>query len=333
MPETVRSRFRKVLAGERPEDRLPVVEWATWWDQTIRRWEGEGLPAGMSKSDIKRYFGQDMDYQFWFGQPDNDAPRPAHHGAPRIATMAEYEAALPHLYPEPFRFDGGEWPRAIAEQAAGDAVIWFTVSGFFWWPRTLLGIEGHLFAFYDQPELMHRINRDQVAFIRRCIDAICAVCTPDFMTFGEDMSYNHGPMIGKDLYDEFMAPYYREIVPLLRERGITVIIDSDGGVEPLIPWFEEVGIEGILPLERMAGVDVTRIRAKHPDWRMIGGYDKTVMHLGEDAVRAEFDRLLPAMRTGGFIPSIDHQTPPGVSLAQYREYLALLWEYAGKACG
>ena len=44
-------------------------------------------------------------------------------------------------------------------------------------------------------------------------------------------------------------------------------------------------------------------------------------------MRAEFERLAPLMRTGGFIPSVDHQTPPGVSLDQYRAYLLLLEEY------
>ena len=39
-------------------------------------------------------------------------------------------------------------------------------------------------------------------------------------------------------------------------------------------------------------------------------------------MRAEFERLVPLMKTGGFIPSVDHQTPPGVSLEQYRVYLA-----------
>jgi hypothetical protein len=33
------------------------------------------------------------------------------------------------------------------------------------------------------------------------------------------------------------------------------------------------------------------------------------------------------MKTGGFIPSVDHQTPPGVSLDQYRLYLRLLTQY------
>jgi hypothetical protein len=44
-------------------------------------------------------------------------------------------------------------------------------------------------------------------------------------------------------------------------------------------------------------------------------------------MRAEFERLTPLMKRGGFIPSVDHQTPPGVSLEQYRLFLKLLVEY------
>ena len=44
-------------------------------------------------------------------------------------------------------------------------------------------------------------------------------------------------------------------------------------------------------------------------------------------MRAEFERLVPLMKKGGFIPSVDHQTPPGVSLEEYRVYLRLLEEY------
>ena len=120
--------------------------------------------------------------------------------------------------------------------------------------------------------------------------------------------------------------------PALKERGIHILIDSDGQIEPLIPWFLDCGIEGILPLERMAGVDVNRIREAHPTWKMIGGFDKTVMHLGEERMRQEFERLRPAVKAGYFIPSCDHQTPPGVSLEDYELYVRLLKEYMAEAC-
>jgi uroporphyrinogen-III decarboxylase len=63
---------------------------------------------------------------------------------------------------------------------------------------------------------------------------------------------------------------------------------------------------------------------------MIGHFDKLVMNKGEEAIRAEFERLLPLMKGGGFIPSVDHQTPPEVSMNQYRVYLKLLKEYASR---
>ena len=48
-------------------------------------------------------------------------------------------------------------------------------------------------------------------------------------------------------------------------------------------------------------------------------------------MRAEFERILPVMKQGGYIPSVDHQTPPEVSFKNYKIYLQLLQEYCLKA--
>lgn len=61
------------------------------------------------------------------------------------------------------------------------------------------------------------------------------------MTLAEDMSYNLGPMCSREQYDEFLLPYYKELVPLIQARGTKVLIDTDGNVEPLIPWFLDGG--------------------------------------------------------------------------------------------
>ncbi len=206
-------------------------------------------------------------------------------------------------------------------------MVWISMDGFFWFPRTLLGIEGHLYAFYDYPDLIKEMNEDLLAFHLRVLDQFCEICVPDFMTFGEDMSYNHGPMLSKELFDEFMAPYYRRIVPALVERGIVPFVDTDGDVTEPMDWFMEVGVQGFLPLERMAGVDIAELRKRHPEVKMIGAFDKTTMHLGEERMRQEFERLLPVMKQGGYIPSVDHQTPPAVSIEDYRLYVRLLRQY------
>ena len=317
---TNRERFRRVFAFE-PVDRLPIIEWAPWWDKTIARWRGEGLLDELQDAgDIRDYFGQDCHRQYWI------SPQGCRH----VTSRDEYVELKPTLYPQT-AFDR-DIVRAWADrQKTGEMVVWVSLDGPFWFPRKLFGIEEHLYAFYDQPDLMKEMIADLLAFNTRVFDEFCVVCVPDFMTFAEDMSYNHGPMLSKVQFDEFLAPFYRAITPIIRERGTTVLVDTDGDITEPAAWFLEVGCDGLLPLERMAGVDVSGLRRRHPRIRLLGAFDKTVMHLGEARMRQEFERLLPVMRQGGFIPSCDHQTPPEVSLEDYRLYMRLLTEYCESA--
>jgi len=327
---TTAERFQAVM-NFRPYDRLPVVEWAGWWDQTIARWHGESRPAELTdRYAICEHFGLDVYLQDWIRPRGPDCPRPASHGAPLVGSMDEYEQLLPHLYPWP-AVDRARWSAWRARRQAGGVALWFSLDGFFWMPRTLLGIERHLYAFYDQPELMHRINSDLAAWTCKVIDELCGVCVPDFMTFAGDMSYNHGSMLSEGLFDEFMLPYYQRVVPRLRDRGVLAIVDSDGDIAVPAGWFERAGLDGILPLERQSGVDVAAIRAAHRRMRLLGCFDKMTMTRGEAAMRAEFERLVPTAAGGGLIISCDHQTPPGVSYDDYQLYLRLFREYAEKA--
>ena len=330
---TTRERFRAVM-GFQPFDRLPVLEWAGWWNATVERWQAEGLPVNCSERyALCRHFGLDMYRQSWFRPVGGGAPKPVSHGAGILKDEAGYDLLHHHLYQttDQWPVDPELWSGWAEEQRRGDCVLWFTLDGFFWYARTLLGIERHLYAFYDQPALLHRMNRELAAWMLEVIDRVCRICVPDFMTFAEDMSYNHGPMLSKDLFDEFMKPYYDMVVPEIVRRGIIPVIDSDGDVTVPADWFADAGLEGILPLERQAGVDLAAIREHHPRMRFIGHFDKMTMNRGEAAMRAEFERLLPLARQGGFLISCDHQTPPGVSLDDYRVYIRLFNEYAANA--
>lgn len=326
-----RDRFWAAMRRE-PCDRLPMVEWAPWWkDATIVRWHGEGLPAELREDiPLRAHFGLDDWRQCWLRAISPDAPEPASHGAPLIESAADLERFQQHLWPdpEPWLDDVRQWADL---HRRGQCVVWVTLEGFFWLPRRLFGIENHLYAFYDHPGLMKEINAQLTEFHIDCLKAVGEILRPDFVTFAEDMSYNLGPMLSQQTYLEFVDPYYRELIPHIKDMGAVPIIDTDGQVEPMIDWLSASGINGVLPLERQAGVDVAEIRRRLPEFKMIGAYDKMVMNKGEGAIRGEFERLLPTMRSGGFIPSCDHQTPPGVSLQDYHIYVRLLREYAERA--
>jgi len=324
--------IQKTLSFEKCS-RVPMVEWATWWPETIKVWHKQGLPENVGAEQLFEYFGLDKLKQVWFSYRTKDCPKAKTHGAPIILNDSDYTELKKYLYPGEDHIKAQVERFCVLEDMhkAGDIAFWYTLSGFFWWPRTLLGIENHLYSFYDEPELYHRICSDMTEYIHKILDILYANTTPEFMTFAEDMSYNNGPMISEELFEEFLTPYYQQIIPRIKEKGTKVIMDSDGDITKMIPWAKKAGIEGFLPLERQAGVDLNHLRELYPDLLFIGGFDKLTMPQGEAAMRAEFERLLPVMKTGGFIPSVDHQTPPQCSLENYRIYLRLLAEYTEKA--
>ena len=85
---TVRERFHACM-NFKPFDRLPIIEWAGWWDKTIERWKQEGLPVD-DRYEIYKHLGMDIYKQDWI--QISDPPErlwPEKHGAPVINTMDE----------------------------------------------------------------------------------------------------------------------------------------------------------------------------------------------------------------------------------------------------
>ncbi|MHB1485662.1 MAG: uroporphyrinogen decarboxylase family protein [Saccharofermentanales bacterium] len=329
---TDRERFLNVLNFKKVDDRLPLVEWAAWWDKTTTRWEGEGMAKGMSFDESLQYFGLDLFHLISAGGFSSRTPRATTHCGAIITDEASYDAIKDTLFTDDIIENVINQAKNLKERHdKGEVIIRIWLDGFFWFPRTLFGVENHFYAFYDYPELMHRINNDLADFNIKVINALFPILKPDMVGFAEDMSYNHGPMLSYDLFKEFLMPYYKKVSPEIQKYGVKVMIDSDGDIYSMIPWMNEAGIEGVYPLERQAGVDINKIRKEYPEFLMLGGYDKMVMPLGEEAMRAEFERILPVMKSGGYIPSVDHQTPPGVSLENFRIYMKLFKEYAVKA--
>lgn len=325
---TNRERILNVLNFRKVEDRFPTIEWAPLWDKTVKRWKQEGLPEDLEGEGIKKFLGLDPMTRIRLCP----IKKTYDYESNKITDIGSYRKVKKNLYPEDaVKRIKNKLEIIKKEQESGKTAAWLAIDGFFWFPRLLYGIKEHFYAFYDYPEVIHEINNDLCSYIIDIIEELCVYTVPVFMAFNEDMAYNHGPMLSKMLFDEFLLPYYKRVIPVLGKHGIIPFIDCDGYVEDMIPWFIEAGISGVLPLERMAGVDVARVRKNYPNFKMLGAYDKMVMSKGEVEMRKEFERLLPVMKSGGFLLSCDHQTPPDVSLENYKMYVRLFKEYCAEA--
>jgi len=306
-----------------------MIEWAAWWDTTIRRWENEGFPSGLTFEQSLQYFGLD---ELHIGYCAPNVPPAPGHGLGVMKNEEDYERLKKDMYSDSII----EWlinsvKNLKSRHDNGEIIIRIWLDGFFWFPRRLFGIEPHLYAFYDYPDLLRRMTQDLCDFNMRALTELFKVMKPDYIGYAEDMSYNHGPMLSKECFDEFILPHYQVLTKFAHEHGVKTLLDSDGDITTMIPWFQTAGIDGVYPLEHQAGVDIVKIRQEYPEFIMLGGYDKMVMNKSEEAIRGEFERILPVMRSGRYIPSVDHQTPPGVSFEDYKLYIKLFKEYCEKA--
>ena len=60
---------------------------------------------------------------------------------------------------------------------------------------------------------------------------------------------------------------------------------------------------------------------------MLGGIDKTALVQGDAAIEAELARIAPVIRSGGYVPALDHYAHPEISWAAfcaYRQQLAAI---------
>ena len=219
--------------------------------------------------------------------------------------------------------DEPHWPRLCWADRWG---------GFFGALRNLMGVEGLCCAFYDQPKLVERMMAERADAIIDVTAEVLKHTEFDTFWFWEDMAYNHGPLVGPDLFRKFALPHYRRVCDWLRSQGIEHIgLDSDGDISSLIPIWLDGGVNMLWPFEVQSGMDVAEVRRTYGhDLVIMGGIDKRVIAKGGAALRGEVDRVMPLVEDGGYIPELDHSVPPDISWPVFCEYMDYLKHRLGR---
>jgi uroporphyrinogen-III decarboxylase len=308
---------RYLISGEKVEA-LPRLEMMPYNDATVARWREEGLPDSVrTQAEFHDYFGLNR-LEFFFVFPDIDGPGCRE----KIEAPKDFAVVREQIYDlEKVRSRMEEYSRLLESVEADDGILWIPLHGFFWHPRELFGVAEHFMMFYDEPELMHEINQALLEFNLGVVRMIYETGIPSIICVSEDMAYKSGSMISKAMFDEFMAPYHKVLSEEIRRENCVAALDTDGEVTDVTPWFVETGYQCINPMERQTEMDLMRLREDNPEIAFMGGYNKLVMSKGPDAIDAEWASLEPLFAEGKFLPAVDHQTPPEVSLKNYHHYL------------
>ena len=187
------------------------------------------------------------------------------------------------------------------------------------------------YAVYDAPAELERImevmNDNSVIICRAAAES--KTCPLFFI--GDDIAYKGALMFSPDYLRKTFIKYLRRCCEPLKNAGIKVIFHSDGYVMEILDDMIDAGIDGLNPIEPIAGMDIGYLKKRYgKDLILVGNVDcSQVLPLGtvEDVVAATKECIHQASPGGGhFIGSsseIVPSTPVENILAFYktcREY-------------
>lgn len=223
---------------------------------------------------------------------------------------------------------------AIIAEAEGKVITLNTVGGYMYL-RSLIGPLEVMYKFYDEPALIVDCMKTWFNVADNISAKFQEYVTIDEFYVGEDICYNHGPLISPDMIREYILPYYKQLMTNIRKRQLDKSrrlyfqVDTDGFSDPVIDVYGEIGLDYLSPFEVASGCDVVRTGKEYPNLRIRGGFDKRILASTKDAIDREVERIMPVMKDrGGYIPMCDHGVPEEVSFENYLHFRNRLKEYA-----
>ena len=94
-----------------------------------------------------------------------------------------------------------------------------------------------LMDFYLEPEAVHAVFRKLTDFYKRMITRAHESLHLDGIFTSDDLGTQQGTFFSPEIFDEFFAPYYQEVIDHVHSLGMHFWLHTCGNVEKLLPRF------------------------------------------------------------------------------------------------
>ena len=223
---------------------------------------------------------------------------------------------------EPFEIDPSELEAVryvVGELGETHFIVGRTpVDGTFPFQQTV-GMEEFLIRMVTDPEFVRRaidiyVGRS-IAYIEAMLDAGCdAIMTTD------DYSDNRGPIMGPELFREFILPGIVRQSEAIHARGGYFVKHTDGNVWRILDALVEAKIDGWHGIQPIIGMDLRVLKERYGDqicfW---GGINCETLVAGiPEQARAEVEYAIKhAAPGGGLVITTGNVLQPGAKLENY----------------
>ncbi|MBQ8953091.1 MAG: methylcobamide--CoM methyltransferase, partial [Clostridia bacterium] len=145
----------------------------------------------------------------------------------------EYPGLIPACPPEDGRYRIGTW--------------WYFFFERLW---SIRGMENALMDFYLYPDEIHALFRRLADFYKRMITRAHEALRLDAIMTSDDLGAQTSTFFSPGVFDEFFAPYYREVIDHIHSLGMHFWLHTCGNVKALMPKFIELGVDVQHPIQK-----------------------------------------------------------------------------------
>ena len=135
------------------------------------------------------------------------------------------------------------------------------------------GFELFTYLMIEDPGLVEEwIEANNQAELRR----VAAIANPDYIPIAltyDDIAHKTGTLFSPDWLRELWIPRLKRLNDAWHERGALCLFHSDGNLWGVLDDLVDAGIDGLNPLEVLAGMQVKEVREAYPQLFLTGGID------------------------------------------------------------
>lgn len=137
-----------------------------------------------------------------------------------------------------------------------------------------LGMNEFCMGIYDHPDIIEHLLEVSTRLSLEVSSAYASYPTSQAILVSDDIAFKGGLIFPPQFLREQLFPRLKRIYEPLRDIGIKCFFHSDGNLDRILfELVNEVEIDGLNPIERLAGMDPVKIRQEFPHLLLSGGID------------------------------------------------------------
>jgi uroporphyrinogen decarboxylase len=197
-------------------------------------------------------------------------------------------------------------------------------------PRELMGYQNLLLQCALDPDLVEQV-------VIKCIDHsiamldIAADLGGEIVMSGDDIADNNRSLISPAMLEKIFMPHFKRWVDAIHAHGMFYWKHTDGNIDEILPMLVDAGIDGIDPIDPLAGMDLAKVKQQWGDRVAIKGNVNCAVELTDGTEQDVEEAVKKCIREagpgGGYACSSSNMIHSGVKPNLYKRMLNSIRKY------